>query len=125
MSAHPHAHTVDLKAENEKFYAFIYLALFMAVVTGVELLVIYLPLPEWIIFAGVVLLSLVKFFGVIFWFMHLIYDHKLLTLVFCASLAIATGTAIALMFLFHPDDVIPLPKDDLGWVAPARTEAAV
>ena len=41
-----------------------------------------------------------KFVAVIAWFMHLIYDKLLLTLAFGTGLSIASGTVLALMFIF-------------------------
>ena len=126
MSAHAaHAsadhHQAHLAAENVKFHHFVNLALFMAAITGIELVAIFLPFSTWIILALVVILSVVKFIGVILWFMHLIYDHKLLTIAFVSSLVIATGTVIALLFLMDPADALPIP--DASAPAPASHRA--
>lgn len=115
MSAHAatasnESHQAHLAAENEKFHHFVNLALFMAAITGIELVAIFLPFSQWIVLAIVVILSVVKFIGVIFWFMHLIYDHKLLTLAFVSSLVIATGTVIALLLLMDARDALPIPE---------------
>jgi hypothetical protein len=58
-----------------------------------------------LVFWILVVLSLIKFACVIAWFMHLIYDKLLLTLVFMSGLIIATGTVAALMLLFSAGDV--------------------
>ena len=71
----------------------------LAAITGVELVLVYLPLHEALILTILIVLSLFKFLGVIAWFMHLIYDKLLLTLAFGTGLIIATGTVIALMFI--------------------------
>ena len=91
--------------ENEKYHAFVNLALALAAITGVELVLVYLPFNEVFITSVLVALSLFKFVAVIAWFMHLIYDRLLLTLVFGAGLAIATGTVVALLFLMSPNHV--------------------
>lgn len=90
---------VDHSSEEQKYHAFINLALILAAVTGIELVLVYLPLNEILIFSILIGLSLFKFIGVIAWFMHLIYDRLLLTLAFSTGLFIATGTVIALMFI--------------------------
>jgi cytochrome c oxidase subunit 4 len=54
--------------------------------------------------------------GVIFWFMHLIYDKKLLTVLFLFGMTLAAGTATALMFLFsesHVDKELPFYQEGL------------
>ncbi|HBM85541.1 MAG TPA: hypothetical protein DD423_01900 [Opitutae bacterium] len=96
--AHTATHA-DHSGEEQKFHAFINLALVLAAITGIELVLVYLPFNEAIIFSVLIGLSLFKFISVIAWFMHLIYDRLLLTLAFGTGLAIATGTVIALMFI--------------------------
>ncbi len=89
----------DHNGEAQKYHAFINLALALAAITGVELVLVYLPINQAVIFTVLIALSLFKFISVIAWFMHLIYDRLLLTLAFGTGLVIATGTVIALMFI--------------------------
>ena len=100
-----HDPEIVLLEENKRFYTFINIAFFLAVLTGIELLIIYVPFPTWIIWTVLIGLSLVKFVCVILWFMHLIYDHRFLTLLFMAGLLIATLTYIAMMFIMQEDRV--------------------
>ena len=99
MSQSQSTTNVDHSSEEQKYHAFINLALILAAITGIELVLVYLPLNDILIFSVLVGLSLFKFVGVIAWFMHLIYDRLLLTLAFSTGLIIATGTVIALMFI--------------------------
>ena len=46
-----------------------------------------------------------KFFAVILWFMHLIYDKRLLFWCFVAGLALAFATYTALLMLFSVDRI--------------------
>ena len=62
-----------LQDENNRYYAFVNLALILAAVTGIELVLVYLPFPRPIIFTILISLSLFKFIGVVAWFMHLIF----------------------------------------------------
>jgi len=81
------------------------LALALAAITGIELVLVYLPFDQVLILCLLIVLSLFKFFCVIAWFMHLIYDRLLLTLVFGAGLSIAGGTIMALISMMSPDHV--------------------
>jgi len=76
-----------------------------AAITGVELVLVYLPFNEVFITSVLVALSLFKFVAVIAWFMHLIYDKLLLTLAFGTGMAIATGTFVALGFIMSRNNV--------------------
>jgi len=51
------------------------------------------------------LMSAIKFFAVILWFMHLIYDHKLLFWIFMCGLVLAFATYAALLSLFSVQDI--------------------
>lgn len=97
----------DHSSENEKYHTFVNLALGLAAITGVELVLVYLPFNLTLITLLLVGLSLFKFVAVIAWFMHLIYDKLILTMAFGTGLIIATGTVIALMFIFTQDMVAP------------------
>jgi len=119
-----HAHAVEpsadqefLDAEQKKYFTFMNLAFLMTALTGIELVIIFLPFPgSVLIFGSLVFLSLIKFVGVIFWFMHLIYDGKLLTVIFLFGMLLASGTAAALLLLFtdsHVDKDLPFYQEGL------------
>jgi len=95
----------DHSGENEKYHTFVNLALILAAITGIELVLVYLPFNTIFITTTLIGLSVFKFIAVIAWFMHLIYDELLLTLVFGAGLAIAAGTVVALMLIMSPAHV--------------------
>lgn len=94
-----------LREENKRFYTFINIAFILGVLTGIEIVIIYLPFANWLIWTVLIGLSLVKFVFVIMWFMHLIYDKRFLTLLFMAGMLIAVLSYTALLFLFELDDV--------------------
>lgn len=91
--------------ENARYHTFFNLAMFLAVLTGIEIVIIFLPWSSWLIMSVLVVLSVVKFFAVILWFMHLIYDKILCFWLFMAGMVLATGTMIALLLLFSSEDV--------------------
>lgn len=107
--SHTAEHTVDrefLLAEQKKYFTFMNLAFLMTALTGIELVIIFLPFPGSIlIFGSLVFLSLIKFIAVILWFMHLIYDGKLLTVIFLSGMALASCTSTALLLIFSDDHV--------------------
>ena len=92
-------------SETEKYHTFVNLALGLAAITGIELVLVYLPFNQIFIFSTLLALSLFKFVAVIAWFMHLIYDKLILTLAFGTGMAIATGTFVALGFLMSRSNV--------------------
>ena len=78
------------------------LAIFLAVVTFIEFVII---LPEdlqgdAISLAPLIILSVIKFFCVVAFFMHLKFEHPLLWQIFVAGLALGLVVALALVLLF-------------------------
>ena len=108
MSA-PSAHAAGQPAHREsKFDIFVQLAMILAVITGVEIIMVYLPFAYWLIFTILVVLSAVKFLCVIFYFMHLRWDKALCTVLFFIGLVLAGGTMWALLRIFSVADSKPL-----------------
>jgi len=100
-TAEPESFTpAQLEEEQKRYHTFINLALWLSVLTGIEIVIIFFPFAPWLIITGLVVLSLIKFAGVILWFMHLIYDRLLLTLLFLFGLVLATAIGAALLLLF-------------------------
>lgn len=99
--------------EESKFHIFVQLAMILAVITGVEIVLIYIPLAKWLIVTSLVVLSLVKFMLVIFIFMHLKWDKLFCTILFFIGLVLAGGTVGALLALFSAHDSIPLKAQEI------------
>ena len=91
-----------------RFIVFVRLALVLAVITGLEVILVNLPFATWFLYAALITLSLVKFLGVIFVFMHLRWDRVFCTLLFLIGLVLALGTVAALLALFQSEASIPL-----------------
>ncbi|MFA6961686.1 MAG: cytochrome C oxidase subunit IV family protein [Opitutaceae bacterium] len=109
MSATTHPAPADTgHHEESKFHIFVQLAMILAVITGVEIILVYIPLVKWLIVSILVTLSLVKFMLVIFIFMHLKWDKRLCTILFFIGLVLAGGTVAALMAIFNAHDSTPL-----------------
>jgi cytochrome c oxidase subunit 4 len=99
-AAHEAPDPALLAEEARRYHHFITLALWLAVVTGIEIVLIYLPLSAGILLTTLSLLSAGKFFAVILWFMHLIYDKRLLFWLFMSGLVLAFATFAAMIALF-------------------------
>lgn len=108
-------------AEASKFHIFVQLAMILAVITGVEIVLIYLPLVKWLVVTSLIVLSLVKFMLVIFIFMHLKWDKLFCTILFFIGLVLAGGTVAALMAIFSGHDSVPLKAQE---IYAERAEAA-
>jgi cytochrome c oxidase subunit 4 len=80
----------------------------LAVITGVEIVLVYLPLVKWLVVTALVVLSTVKFMFVIFYFMHLKWDKLFCTILFFIGLVLAGGTMWALLQLFGAEASAPL-----------------
>jgi cytochrome c oxidase subunit IV len=100
--------------EPSKFHTFVGLAMILSVITGVEIVLVYLPLAKWFVVSALVLLSAVKFLCVIFIFMHLKWDKLFCTVLFFIGLVLAGGTMWALLQLFGSEAGKPLSATPLG-----------
>jgi cytochrome c oxidase subunit 4 len=102
-SAHGH------ELEQNKFWIFVQIAMLLAVITGLELVTVYLPFMKWLLVSVLVVLSTVKFMFVIFYFMHLRWDRAFCTILFFIGLILAGGTMWALLKLFGAEASRPPP----------------
>ncbi len=94
--------------EASKFFVFVQLAMVLAFITGVEIIIIYLPFAKWLTVSSLVILSIVKFMLVIFIFMHLKWDKVFCTILFFIGLILAAATSWALLVLFNVEASLPL-----------------
>ena len=101
-AAHEHGH------DESKFQIYVQIAMLLAVITGVEIIAVYLPFAKWLLITALVILSTVKFMFVIFFFMHLRWDKPFCTILFFIGLVLAAGTTWALLQLFDAEVSIPL-----------------
>ena len=77
-------------------------AAILTAITAVEVWIYYIPsfVASRAFVPSLLVMSAVKFFIVIAFYMHLRYDHKLFRVLFTGPLIIAMTTIIALLFLF-------------------------
>jgi cytochrome c oxidase subunit 4 len=107
-AAASHGHH-DPSHDVSKFQIYVQIAMLLAVITGVEIMAVYLPFPKWILVTALVVLSFVKFMFVIFFFMHLRWDKPFCTILFFIGLVLASGTMWGLLALFGAEASLPLP----------------
>jgi cytochrome c oxidase subunit 4 len=93
---------------SSKFHTFVQIAMVLSVITGIEIVLVYLPFAKWLIISTLVVLSAVKFLFVIFIFMHLKWDKMFCTILFFIGLVLAIGTVAALLALFGSEASTPL-----------------
>ena len=99
----------DHGLEESKFWTYVQIAMLLAVITGLELVTVYLPFAKSILVTALIIMSVVKFLFVIFYFMHLRWDKPFCTILFFIGLVLAGGTMWALLKLFSADAALPLP----------------
>ena len=77
-------------------------ALILTVITVIEVWVYYIPafVATKLFVPSLLIMSAVKFFIVVMFYMHLKYDHKVFRALFTGPLFIAGVTMIVMMFLF-------------------------
>lgn len=107
--------------EDNKFWAYVQIAMLLAVITGVEIVVIGLPFARGLLVTTLVVLSIVKFLFVIFYFMHLRWDKVFCTILFFIGLLLAGGTMWGLLNVFAVEASRPLTAPE---PAPAAAPAA-
>ena len=118
MTAHPTSQAAPDPAHS-KFHVFVQIAMLLAVITGVEIVLVYLPFAKWLIVSTLVVLSAVKFLFVIFFFMHLRWDKVFCTILFFIGLILALGTVAALIALFSSEASLPPTSQILHFSAVA------
>ncbi len=99
-TAQPAAHAHE--GEHPTWSTYWKVAVILTVITAVEVSAYYIPAWEnsWIYVPSMLIMSAVKFFIVVMYYMHLKYDHKLFRSLFTGPLIVATLTLIGLLFLF-------------------------
>jgi len=118
------AHGADLHGEDPVAHehpgelTYIKVAMFLAAITVIEVAIYYI---EWFHDSGalvpsLLVLSAIKFFMVVSFFMHLKFDHRFLTYAFVGGLILGAAVILAFIALFdyaHPLDYATRMLQDL------------
>ena len=101
-------HSDDPVAEESKrFFTFFNLSMILVAITGLEIVIIYVQSFEGSTIIGVLFAtSILKFIGVVCWFMHLRWDKILNTVLFLMGLVIALGTYFAVIYMADEHPVV-------------------
>lgn len=94
----------DHEHEHPTLALFVRIAIFLAIVTAIEVAIYYIPALEGALVPLLITLSAVKFLFVIWYFMHLKYDDRILTGIFMAALIISIIMFIALWTVMYFDN---------------------
>jgi cytochrome c oxidase subunit 4 len=89
---------------------YINVAIVLAIITGVEVATLYVPgIPNPVLVISLLLMSAVRFYLVVGFFMHLKYDHGIMRALFVGPLIIAVAIILAVMALFSAFLLLPRP----------------
>ena len=89
---------------------YINVAIVLALITAVEVASLYIPgIPNPLLVGGLLVMSALKFYLVVGFFMHLKYDHQIMRVLFVGPLLIAVAIILAVMALFSAFLLLPRP----------------
>jgi cytochrome c oxidase subunit 4 len=94
------AQTHDEQAHHPGATTYLIIAAFLVVLTAMEITVFYVPALHPVLVPVLLVLAVAKFALVVMFYMHLKYDHWLLSVVFLFPLLIAAVIIAALLGLF-------------------------
>ena len=111
VAAHDH---LDHHDEHPPLSLWVRIAIFLGIVTAIEVAIYYIPALEGVLVPLLVALSALKFAFVIWYFMHLKYDSRMLSFIFIAALVVSIimfiGLWVVMYFdnptVFHPNTSI-------------------
>ncbi len=103
MASTAAAHAHD-EHEHPPLSLWVRIAIFLGIITASEVAIYYIPALEGVLVPLLVALSAIKFLFVIWYFMHLKYDDRLLTSIFMAALIISIIMFIGLWVVMYYDN---------------------
>jgi cytochrome c oxidase subunit 4 len=110
-AAAPHAHAPTPEAQgggHATVRTYVNVAVALAILTAVEVTTLYIPgIPNWFLITALLAMSVLKFFLVVGFFMHLKYDSSIMRALFVGPLIIAIAIILALMALFSAYILLP------------------
>ncbi len=98
VETEPHEGGTKHAHPGEKQY--IIIALILAGITAVEVAFSYIEAVEGILAPSLILMSIIKFFMVVGWFMHLRFDSRLFRRMFVAGIVLALFCYTAVLTTF-------------------------
>ena len=107
MASHhavPDAQHSDMHAHPSQG-TYIKVAIFLAIITGVEVFIYYIDAFESFLVPTLIILSAVKFVTVVGYFMHLKFDSRMLAFTFTAAMLVSIAVYIATWLVMNNDAV--------------------
>ena len=98
-----HRHPTEKPHPQPWFYVAV--GIILTLITAVEVAVFYLDVSGTVMMPIFIGLSVIKFWMVVAFFMHLKYDHKLFSVFFTGGLVLAIGLMLGLIALFQNFDI--------------------
>ncbi|HEU4439873.1 MAG TPA: cytochrome C oxidase subunit IV family protein [Methylomirabilota bacterium] len=87
---------------------YVHVAIVLAIITAIEVASLYIPgIPNPVLVVSLLVMSALKFFLVVGFFMHLRYDHQIMRALFVGPLMIAVAIILAIMALFSAFLLLP------------------
>jgi len=106
--AESHAAAPHAEGGHASVKTYISVAIALGIITSVEVATLYIPgIPNTFLVSSLLVMSAVKFFLVVGFFMHLKYDSGIMRALFVGPLVIAIAIILALMALFSAFILLP------------------
>jgi caa(3)-type oxidase subunit IV len=89
---------------------YMWVAIFLAIITAIEVAIYYFDMPQWTLITGLLIFAMIKFSFVARWFMHLKFDENVFKMFFVMGLvtALIVFTVVLLVFFLANDGPAPL-----------------
>lgn len=108
MAEHAVAHQASSGGGHANVKTYINVAVALAILTAIEVASLYIPgIPNGLLVPALLVMSALKFFLVVGFFMHLKYDSSVMRALFVGPLIIAIAIILALMALFSAFILLP------------------
>lgn len=108
MAEHVVAHQASSGGGHATVKTYINVAIALAILTAIEVASLYIPgIPNGLLVPALLVMSALKFFLVVGFFMHLKYDSSVMRALFVGPLIIAIAIILALMALFSAFVLLP------------------
>ena len=106
--AESHAVAPHAQGGHATVKTYINVAVALGIFTAVEVATLYIPgIPNTLLVTSLLVMSVIKFFLVVGFFMHLRYDSGIMRALFVGPLIIAIAIILALMALFSAFILLP------------------
>jgi len=106
--ADPHAVSSHAPGGHATVKTYVNVAIILGIITAIEVTTLYVPgIPNVLLVSSLLAMSVVKFFLVVGFFMHLKYDSGIMRALFVGPLIIAICIILAMMALFSAYILLP------------------